>query len=1286
MARLAAPGRTAKAGKAAQGRKAPSRARRGASRPAVPFGQPLQAKLAIGPATGRFESEADRAAGHVVANRPGLPALSPVTAPAAQRECEGCEAEEQEITPDMVQRKCAACGREETLQRKCDCDSKSDEPCGCHEDESKGLHIARKPLGSAPAGTSALDRVARVIRRPGEPLDPATRERMEQRFGRSFGDVRVHRDSDAAASAVAVAARAYTVGDHVVFARGQYRPGTQSGDFLIAHELAHTVQQAGGQGALPTNAPISAPGDRHETEAGAAARSVMGGQAATPPLSPAPAQVSRYSWAEFKNDVSGTAGVVVDELGNLAGEAADTARAAWDGATALARAVGSAVSYSGGKLTVALPSVDPCPAIDFQSSLSEFGLAPEIFVPFDFGTLPISKTVSVYGASGAIYRFDPELGIKLGPCRLGPTTVTIDPLSFRTTISSGFAITGGLSFGAQIDLGERNEVGLQIDLASPPVSLLIPFAGLEVGGTAQGRIMGGGSLSHDFTIVLQSFPGSLASITIPTAEDLRIDLAIAEDLAVGHYAQLDVLGQTLCRLNWPSFEWHDDLRGSLALNYDLMAGRAGISAAFSASWGSIPGSPFTMLPTAFDRSLLAEHCDICGGLAGLGLLPSQTGAGWSGHPLGRMPGPLDVFPKTSPFYCYGACGPGCMPPACTFPRERRECVPEGNSHVWYVYHGYVECGSNEICRFLDACHAWSAGGGGGLTSIIVGSLIDLCAIECACRYGYPACLGASLGLGPYDRTFAFADAVTREPGCRGPCPEEKEIEGEEGPETVLQTCLPPINLLDARSFGPATWRESYGPVNLWRQFFEVPYILGVWVGVDARGDAAAQAHADLGPVMLKNACLIYDPVTHEYRGTARVEAQARGGGEIALTGWVDAWGSDFLCLFEVVTISGGLHGCASANLPLTMGLNVDVVCRDGDLWIDSSFDLEACLRLAFCLDALLNVDIFGFRLIEERWQLAKTEWEDCWRMVFEFDPLRVGEAPSIEFDPQRLLQIFDLIQWVFGEAADTRTGHSLGPDPARRRGVLNPCGSDDDDDDDGPETPTCTEVVENPLTSETAHSIASLQPRLNDFNWGNEIFSLPTGGEETVGVEMEANFITSRHPAGSSSISNRQKDIYWFNKLPTVKAQMVGRSTAGIAKDTHYVKGHLLNAELGGPADEENLYPITSKANNPDHLNQVEKGIKDAVNTGDDGTSVVHYYKVEVVGRESPQRIDVNDDGSCFYYKSNSRFRCSWATYRLCNDNIVEKNPGPSPKTISSTFNTTAFVTSVRAKGCPEAP
>jgi hypothetical protein len=98
---------------------------------------------------------------------------------------------------------------------------------------------------------------------------------MEPRFGHDFSQVRVHTDRRAGEAAEAIDASAYTIGRHVVFARGRYRPGTIDGRRLLAHELAHVVQQRGSGLSQPPS--LSAPGDLHEREASRAAAAVVEG-------------------------------------------------------------------------------------------------------------------------------------------------------------------------------------------------------------------------------------------------------------------------------------------------------------------------------------------------------------------------------------------------------------------------------------------------------------------------------------------------------------------------------------------------------------------------------------------------------------------------------------------------------------------------------------------------------------------------------------------------------------------------------------------------------------------------------------------------------------------------------------------------------------------------------------------------------------------------------------------------------------------------------------------------
>ncbi|NEQ32571.1 MAG: DUF4157 domain-containing protein [Leptolyngbya sp. SIO4C5] len=99
--------------------------------------------------------------------------------------------------------------------------------------------------------------VHEVLRSPGLPLDQATQTLMESRFGQDFQQVRLHTDTKAATSAEAVQALAYTVGSNIVLGSGQYSPQTVSGQQLLAHELAHVVQQRSPTSSIPQSLRIS---------------------------------------------------------------------------------------------------------------------------------------------------------------------------------------------------------------------------------------------------------------------------------------------------------------------------------------------------------------------------------------------------------------------------------------------------------------------------------------------------------------------------------------------------------------------------------------------------------------------------------------------------------------------------------------------------------------------------------------------------------------------------------------------------------------------------------------------------------------------------------------------------------------------------------------------------------------------------------------------------------------------------------------------------------------------
>ena len=130
-------------------------------------------------------------------------------------------------------------------------------------------------------GTPGLPwQARRVLGSPGRPLDREARALLEPRLGHDFGRVRVHADGAAAESARALGADAWTAGRDVVFAAGRYAPRTGAGLRLLAHELAHVVQQNGARPRGEGDLAVEPPGSGLEREAHAAAGDAAAGRPA----------------------------------------------------------------------------------------------------------------------------------------------------------------------------------------------------------------------------------------------------------------------------------------------------------------------------------------------------------------------------------------------------------------------------------------------------------------------------------------------------------------------------------------------------------------------------------------------------------------------------------------------------------------------------------------------------------------------------------------------------------------------------------------------------------------------------------------------------------------------------------------------------------------------------------------------------------------------------------------------------------------------------------------------
>lgn len=237
-----------------------------------PPGELVQTKLTISSPGDRFEREADVVADSVVQRmesgdiRRGHP-------PAVQAKCTACQGKEEQL-----QRQVEPGHEDELVQAKAETTAEVS-PNGMKPafDGSDGgkphdlalreklerplrrnnsgapVHpanvaaplpvqrLAEPPAGKRQAASASVDQ---ALASPGQPLEPALRQDMEQHFGYDFSQVRVHIDMVADRSARDMNAHAYTIGRDIAFRQGLYQPNTVSGKQLLAHELTHVVQQS----------------------------------------------------------------------------------------------------------------------------------------------------------------------------------------------------------------------------------------------------------------------------------------------------------------------------------------------------------------------------------------------------------------------------------------------------------------------------------------------------------------------------------------------------------------------------------------------------------------------------------------------------------------------------------------------------------------------------------------------------------------------------------------------------------------------------------------------------------------------------------------------------------------------------------------------------------------------------------------------------------------------------------------------------------------------------------
>jgi hypothetical protein len=176
------------------------------------------------------------------------PQPRPSRTPLLQRECAACNDEREKKEQPGLQTKLAVNAPGDVYEQEADrvADQVMRMPAAAVQTQAVSSRLQRQS-SAAPAPATAPPIVGEVLRQPGVPLDAETRAFMEPRFGADFSAVRVHTGAQAAASAAAVNATAYTVGENIAFGSDRYAPQQGAGRRLLAHELTHVLQQRGGR-------------------------------------------------------------------------------------------------------------------------------------------------------------------------------------------------------------------------------------------------------------------------------------------------------------------------------------------------------------------------------------------------------------------------------------------------------------------------------------------------------------------------------------------------------------------------------------------------------------------------------------------------------------------------------------------------------------------------------------------------------------------------------------------------------------------------------------------------------------------------------------------------------------------------------------------------------------------------------------------------------------------------------------------------------------------------------
>ncbi len=251
-----------------------------------------------------------------------------------------------------------------------------------------------------------------LSRQGGVQLPRRERKQLERALGVELGGVRLHTGPDSDQAAGALGARAFAVGQAIHFAAGQFDPSTEAGRRLLAHEVAHAVQQPGTDVGAGDELAVSDPGDAHEREAEHFADAFMAGAPAR--LCPAPAQVASRALI-YREPVPGATESVAP--------GADPATADAPGAQALAP---SSAEPAAASSTAAHPGSAATPASPANDTTASATPAEPLATPDAVGPSP-DREVGPAGAGAAGERAVHGEGASEGASAGGGESASVTP-------------------------------------------------------------------------------------------------------------------------------------------------------------------------------------------------------------------------------------------------------------------------------------------------------------------------------------------------------------------------------------------------------------------------------------------------------------------------------------------------------------------------------------------------------------------------------------------------------------------------------------------------------------------------------------------------------------------------------------------------------------------------------------------------------------------------------------------------------------------------------------------